>query len=93
MRVERGKLAIGVIGEVAGGLVQLDASDMRGIDRLIADFQEFGIQEVLQLAANDGPLGEPENQPRTDHGVDSEQLQLLAQQAVIAAFGLFDLLR
>ena len=92
MKVERRELAVGIVGEVAGSLIQLDAADVRRVDRLVADFQQLVVKEILQLSADDSALGQPEDQPGADHRIDGEELKLLAQHAVVAALGLVDLL-
>ena len=78
---------------MARGLVQMDVADDRRVDRLIAAADQLAVEEVLQFAADDRPLGQPEDQARADRRVDHEQFELLAQHAVVAALGLFDLLQ
>ena len=91
MRIERRELAVGVIRKMARGLVQLDRGRYAACRPAGSRLQQLAVEEVLQLAADDGPLGQPEDQPGADHRVDGEQFQLLAQHAMVAAFGLFDL--
>ncbi len=62
----------------------------RRIHRLIVAFDQFVVDEVFQLAADDRPLGQPKNQPGTHGRVDHEKFQLPPQHAVIAAFGFLD---
>ncbi len=88
---QRGELGVAVIGEVAAGLVHLDAADVRRIDRLIPAGQQLLLDELLQQCTDGGPFGHPEDEPLPHVVVDREESQLLAQHAVVAAFGLFDL--
>ena len=46
--------------------------------------------QVLQLVDEHRPLGKPQGQPRPHFVVKGEQLQLLAEDAVVALFGLFE---
>ena len=85
------ELRILVIRIVAAGLVELDLADVRGVDRLIAALDQLVLQEVLEDAADDRPLGHPEDQARADQGRDREQVQLLAELAVVALLRLLDL--
>ena len=69
----------------------MHVADDRRVDRLVAAADQLAVEEVLQFVANDGPLGQPEDQARADRRVDHEQFELLAQHAVIAPLGLFHL--
>jgi len=73
---------------VPRGLVQLDPADVGRVDRLIAVLDEFAVDEALQLAADNGPFGKPKDQSRAHGRVDGEQLQPLAQHAVVPPPGL-----
>ena len=42
-------------------------------------------------AANHRPLGQPQNQPGADQRTGGEQFELLAEHAMVAALGFFDI--
>ena len=85
------ELRVLVVGIVAAGLVELDLADVRGVDRLVAALDQLVLDEGLEDAADDRPLGHPEDQARPDQRRDREQVQLLAEPAMVALLGLFDL--
>ncbi len=87
---DRLELAVGVIGIVAGDLVQLNAADVRRIDRHVAAADQLLFDERLEQPADHGALRQPENQAAADKRACCEQLQLLAEHAMVAALGLFD---
>ena len=89
--LERRELRVLVIRIVPAGLVELDLADMRGVNGLIAALEQLVLEEVFEDAPDDRPLGHPEDQARADQGRDREQAQLLADLAVVALLGLFDL--
>ena len=76
---------------MAAGFVQVHAADVRRVDRLIAAGQQLALDEILQDRTHRRALGQPQAQPGAHVGLDAEQLQLLAQHAMVAAFGLFQL--
>ena len=88
---QRRELRVLVIRIVAAGLVELDLADVGGVDRLIAAPDQLVLEEALEDAADDRPLGHPEDQARADQRRDREQAQLLAELAVVALLGLLDL--
>ena len=69
----------------------MHVADDRRVDRLIAAADQFAVEEVFQFVPHDGALGQPEDQARADGRIDEEQFELLAQHAMVAALGLFDL--
>ena len=89
--LQRWKLAVAVLGIVAAGLVQVDLADVGGVDGLVPTLDQLGLHESFQDTPDDGPLGHPEDQPPSDQWRDCEQAQLLADLAVIALPGLFEL--
>lgn len=89
--VERGELRIAVVREMAAGFVDLHPPDVRGVDRLVTPFEQFLLDEVFEDDANGRSLGHPQAEALADFLADGEQAELLAEDAVIAAFGLVDL--
>ena len=88
---DRGKLRLLVIGEVAGGFVEGKFPDMRGENLVIALFAELIADKVLQLLANHGAVGRPEDEALADVFVDDEEFEIFADLAVVAGAGLLDL--
>ena len=76
--------------EMAGGLPQVLAGDMRGVEQLIVVAIVLVLPEILDQAAQLRPLGLPENEPGADFVADGEQLEFLAEAAMIALLGLFE---
>ena len=91
LQFDRRELAVLVVGKMAGDFVQVDVADHGGVHRQVFPPQQLVVEEVFQLAANDRPLGQPEDQPGAHGGVDEEQFELLSQRAMVAPFRLFDL--
>jgi hypothetical protein len=90
-QAEGGELRVLIIRIVAAGLIKLDLADVRGVDRLIAALDQLVLEEGLEDAPDDGPLGHPEDQAGADELRDCEQPQLLAEPAMVALLGLLDL--
>jgi hypothetical protein len=88
----RRELRVLVVGEVAGGLVELELADVRREDLRVALLAQFAADEGLQFLADDGAVGRPEDQALADVLVDVEQLQFAAELAVVAELGLLELL-
>ena len=65
---------------------------MRRVDQRVAALQVLVAHPVFQLLADDAALGMEEDQPRPGQFLDAEQVQLLAELAMVALLGLFDLL-
>lgn len=75
---------------MAGSLVQLDVADVGGVDLLVAALGEFLADEGLELVAEDGAPGHPEDQAGADDLGDGEQAELLAEDAVVALLRFLD---
>ena len=88
---DRRELRITVIRKMSAGFVHFHTADVRRINRLISPLEQLDLDEVFQNASHRGPLGQPQAQSRADVIADMEQGMLLAQHAMVAAFGLFDL--
>jgi hypothetical protein len=86
---DRLELAVGVIRVVPRDLVEVDLADVRRVDRLVAAGREFLADERLERATQDRPLGHPEHEPRADERAGGEQVELLAEHAMVAAAGFF----
>ena len=84
---ERRKLGVLVIREVARGAVEVEVADVRREDLLVAGLEETLGDEVLEFLADDGAIGRPEDEALPHLLVDMEQLQFLAQLAVVALLG------
>ena len=87
------ELAIGIVGIVAGDLVEVDLADVRRINRLVATGGELLANKPLEHAPYRRPLGHPEHQPRADQGADSEQVELLAKHPMVPLAGLLERLQ
>ena len=84
-------LAFLVVGEVAGGAVEVELADVGGEDLVVAAFGEVFGDEGLELLADDGAFGHPEDEALTDVFVDVEEVEFAAEFAVVAGLGLFEL--
>ena len=71
---ERRELGVLIIGEVAGGPVEVKVADVRREDLLVARLEELGRDEVLELLAHDGTVRGPENQALANFLIDMEKL-------------------
>ena len=57
---------------------------------LVATTNQFAAKHFLEHVADDGALGVPEHEARSHQFVDGEQIELLAQHAVIATLGFLE---
>ena len=76
---------------MAARLIQLDLADVRCVDGLVAALNEFFFDEGFEDAADDGSLGHPEDEPRSDQGRNRKEVELAAEAAMVALLGFFDL--
>ncbi len=74
---------------VAGDLPQLAAHDVRREDHIVAAADAFVAHPVFHRLADQAALGMPEDQARARDLLDGEQVELLAQHAMIARLDLF----
>ncbi len=93
VELHRGKHVLLVEALVPGDLPQVHAHHVRRIDERIPATQVLVAHPVLHRLADDAALGMPENQPRPGQFLDGEQVELLAQYAVVALLRLLDLLQ
>ena len=83
-----GVLAFLIVGEMAGGAVEVELADVRREDLRVALLVEFLGDELLKRAADQRALRFPQDEALADHFVDVEQPQLAAEAAVVALFRL-----
>src|ERR1035441_8004977 len=76
---------------VAGGLPQVEARHVGGVDQRVAALQVLIAHPVFELFADDAALGMEEDESGAGEFLDAEEVKLLAQLAVVALLGLFDL--
>ena len=88
---DRHELAVGVVGEVPAGLIELQLGDVRAEHLLVSLLAQLLGDEVLKLLAHDRAVGGPQHEPLPDRLVDVEQSELLAEQPVIALLRLLQL--
>ena len=74
---------------VAGGLPQIEARHVRRVDQRVAALQVLVAHPVFELLADDAALGMEEDQAGAGQFLDAEQVELLAELAVVALLGLF----
>src|ERR1017187_396495 len=90
---DRRELRVLVEGEVAGRLVELQLSDVGREHLRVALLAQLLADECLQLLADDGAVGSPEDQALAHVLVDDEKLQVPAELPVVAMLCLLDLLK
>jgi hypothetical protein len=73
-----------------GAQEQLLACHMRGVDQLVVALQDHVLDEPSQLEIHHRALGVPHDQPRAHVLLDRVQVELLAEEAVIALARLFE---
>ena len=78
------ELAVGVVGIVAGDLVEVDLADVGRVDGLVAPRRQLLAHEGLERAPQERAFGHPEDQPRADKRARRKQIELLAEDAMIA---------
>ena len=81
---------IGVVLEMARELVEPLAGDVGRVHELVAALEVLLLPELLDQVAHHAALGVPVDQPRSHLLVDREQIQLLAEPAVVALERLLD---
>src|SRR5438045_7825821 len=82
--------AVLVKAGVAAGLPQIAAHDVRRIDQIVAAFEKFLAQPVLDDFSNEATFRMPENQAWTGFLLDAEEIQLNTELAMVAALGFFE---
>src|ERR1700722_3902674 len=72
IEIERRILGFAVIREMPADAVQFQPSNVRSIDRRIAAFQQFFLDESLEQIADHRSLGHPQDQALPDLLTDGE---------------------
>jgi len=88
---ERRKLGVLVIGKMTAGLIEFETANVRREHLLIALLAQLGRNECLQFLADDRTVGRPKHEALADGVVDDEQLEVLAELAMVAEFRLLKL--
>ncbi len=70
--------------EVTAGLPQIDLGDVRGADQFVAVPVMLFLPVILDELPEQGTLGLPEDEARADLLLDGEELEILAELAVVA---------
>ncbi len=78
---------------VAAGLPEVEAHDVRREDEIVAAAQEFVAQPVFHDLADQAALGMPEDQARAGFVLNAEEVEFLAELAMVAALGFFELVQ
>jgi len=73
-----------------GGFPQIETHHVRGIDQGIAALEVLIAHPVLDDLANHAALRVPEDQAGSGKLLDAEQVQFLAELAMVALLGLFE---
>ena len=87
--VDRRVLAVGVIGIMPGGFVQFDAAEVGRDHRQVAALNLNFAQPAFQRVAQGRAFWQPERQTLAHHAVDDEEIEPLAQDAMVALGRLF----
>ena len=77
-----------VVALVAADLPQLAAHDVRGEDQIVAAPDTLLAHPVFHGFADEPALWVPEDQPRSGDLLDRKQVELLAQNAMVARLDL-----
>ena len=88
--LHRGVHALLVESEVSAGLPELAASDMRRVQQVIAVRQVLLAPEGLDDVADVGSFRVPQHEAGADHFGDAEEVEFLAEAAVVAFLGFLD---
>src|SRR5260370_9645330 len=87
MDVQRWILGVAVERKMAADAVQCQPADVRSVNRLVTALDQFFFDEGFEDAAYGSAFGHPQNQAAAGQLTDGKQLELLAQDAVIAFLG------
>jgi hypothetical protein len=82
----------GVVALVAGDLPELAAHDVRGEDHIVTAADTFFAHPVFHGLADEAALGVPEDEAGAGDFLDGEEVELLAEDAVVAGLDLFEFL-
>src|SRR4051794_34353874 len=84
------KQILAVVSEVARLLEQLLARHVGRVNRLVSTPPNLALDQIFQDLADDGALWVKERKARADQLVEREQVELLAQRAVIPLLGFLE---
>ena len=74
---------------VAGGLPEIHARNVRRVDELVAAAETLVAHPVFHDLADDGALGMPEDEAGAGELLNAEEVELFAEDAMVAARGFF----
>ena len=74
---------------MAADLPEFAAHDVRRVDELVAAAEALVAHPVFHDLADDGALGMPEDEAGAGELLNAEEVELLAQDAMVAARGFF----
>ena len=77
---------------VAGGLPEIEARHVRRVHQRVAAPQILVAHPVFELLADDAALGMEEDKSRPGQLLNAEQVEILAELAMVALLGFLDLL-
>src|SRR5216683_1216652 len=80
----RAEHAVFVIIRVAAGFPEVEAHDVRGVNKVVAALQQLFTQPIFDNFSNQAALGMPENQPRAGFLLNAEKVKFSAELAMIA---------
>ncbi len=86
-----GEHVLRVVAGVAGGLPEVGAGDVRREDERVAAAEILVAHPVFHLLADEAALGMPEDEAGAGELLNGEQVELLAEQAMVALLGFFEL--
>ena len=82
----------GVVALVAADLPELAAHDVRGEDHIVTAADTFFAHPVFHGLADEAALGVPEDEAGAGDLLDAEEVELLAEHAMVARLDLFQML-
>ena len=91
VQLHGGEHVLRVVAVVAGGLPEVGAGDVRSEDQRVAAAEVLVAHPVFHLLADEAALGMPEDEAGAGELLNGEQVELLAEQAMVALLGLFEL--
>ena len=93
VQLHRGEHVLRVVAFVAAESSTAAARYVRRVHQRVAALEVLVAHPVFHLLADDAALGMPEDQPRPGQFLDGEQVELLAQHAMVALLRLFQLVQ
>mmetsp|Transcript_30769 Transcript_30769/g.99187 ORF Transcript_30769/g.99187 Transcript_30769/m.99187 type:complete len:255 (-) Transcript_30769:473-1237(-) len=76
--------------DVAAGFPEVEVGDVGSVEDFVALLFVFVLPEVLHGLADLGALGVPEDEAAAGVFLEAEEVELLAEEAVVALFGFLD---